>query len=263
MLARPNGGPTAGPSLEAGFEDVLSRARRPPTFRTAQPRRCANFRITVTATRRIASNTVRSTPAAGSSMATSMTRAPVRPDDQRRCRRQRLPLCRRRRHRRGHQNRPALVSASRLTQDERATCCSGSGLATCSTSSSRSTAFRQHNWKTWCVSHPDGLPDLFLDRSLGRIKVPHLLPHAGLIIASSTAVCATMRAVGVAASRPGSTMIPSAYSRRTRVVSAGTASRCSDPLSPTAQTSKSAVPPSLSGCMPIRSGNGVAEQSPS
>jgi PIN like domain len=31
-----------------------------------------------------------------------------------------------------------------------------------------------------CVSHPDGLPDLFLDRSLGRIKVPRLLRAAGL-----------------------------------------------------------------------------------
>jgi hypothetical protein len=30
------------------------------------------------------------------------------------------------------------------------------------------------------VSHPDGLPDLFLDRSLGRIKVPRLLRDAGL-----------------------------------------------------------------------------------
>jgi hypothetical protein len=30
------------------------------------------------------------------------------------------------------------------------------------------------------VSHPDGLPDLFLDRSLGRIKVPQLLRAAGL-----------------------------------------------------------------------------------
>jgi hypothetical protein len=30
------------------------------------------------------------------------------------------------------------------------------------------------------VSHPDGLPDLFLDRSLGRIKVPRLLREAGL-----------------------------------------------------------------------------------
>lgn len=28
--------------------------------------------------------------------------------------------------------------------------------------------------------HPDGLPDLFLDRSLGRIKVPRLLRAAGL-----------------------------------------------------------------------------------
>jgi len=30
------------------------------------------------------------------------------------------------------------------------------------------------------VPHPDGLPDLFLDRSLGRIKVPELLRAAGL-----------------------------------------------------------------------------------
>ncbi|HEX4868170.1 MAG TPA: hypothetical protein VFV32_11150 [Acidimicrobiales bacterium] len=30
------------------------------------------------------------------------------------------------------------------------------------------------------MSHPDGLPDLFLDRSLGRHKVPNLLRDAGL-----------------------------------------------------------------------------------
>jgi PIN like domain len=30
------------------------------------------------------------------------------------------------------------------------------------------------------VPHPDRLPDLFLDRSLGRIKVPRLLRQAGL-----------------------------------------------------------------------------------
>lgn len=30
------------------------------------------------------------------------------------------------------------------------------------------------------MSHPDGLPDLFVDRSLGRIKVPDLLRAAGL-----------------------------------------------------------------------------------
>ena len=30
------------------------------------------------------------------------------------------------------------------------------------------------------MSHPDGLPDLFLDRSLGRIQVPRLLRDAGL-----------------------------------------------------------------------------------
>lgn len=31
-----------------------------------------------------------------------------------------------------------------------------------------------------CALHPDGLPDLFIDRSLGRIQVPHLLRSAGL-----------------------------------------------------------------------------------
>ena len=30
------------------------------------------------------------------------------------------------------------------------------------------------------MSHPDGLPDLFLDRSLGRVQVPALLREAGL-----------------------------------------------------------------------------------
>ena len=30
------------------------------------------------------------------------------------------------------------------------------------------------------MSHPDGLPDLFLDRSLGRVRVPSLLRAAGL-----------------------------------------------------------------------------------
>lgn len=30
------------------------------------------------------------------------------------------------------------------------------------------------------MSHPDGLPDLFLDRSLGRKKVPGLLRASGL-----------------------------------------------------------------------------------
>lgn len=30
------------------------------------------------------------------------------------------------------------------------------------------------------MSHPDALPDLFLDRSLGRIRVPELLRAAGL-----------------------------------------------------------------------------------
>ena len=30
------------------------------------------------------------------------------------------------------------------------------------------------------MSHPDGLPDLFIDRSLGRLQVPALLRAAGL-----------------------------------------------------------------------------------
>ena len=30
------------------------------------------------------------------------------------------------------------------------------------------------------MSHPNALPDLFLDRSLGRIKVPELLRRRGL-----------------------------------------------------------------------------------
>ena len=30
------------------------------------------------------------------------------------------------------------------------------------------------------MSHPDGLPDLFLDRSLGRVMVPQLLRESGL-----------------------------------------------------------------------------------
>ena len=30
------------------------------------------------------------------------------------------------------------------------------------------------------MSHPDGLPDLFLDRSLGRVRVPALLRAAEL-----------------------------------------------------------------------------------
>lgn len=30
------------------------------------------------------------------------------------------------------------------------------------------------------MSHPSGLPELFLDRSLGRIQVPHLLREVGL-----------------------------------------------------------------------------------
>ncbi len=31
-----------------------------------------------------------------------------------------------------------------------------------------------------CVLHPDGLPDVFVDRSLGRIQVPGLLRAAGI-----------------------------------------------------------------------------------
>lgn len=33
---------------------------------------------------------------------------------------------------------------------------------------------------TFCVSHPAGLPDIFLDRSLGRRQVPDLLRAQGL-----------------------------------------------------------------------------------
>lgn len=36
------------------------------------------------------------------------------------------------------------------------------------------------NSRICCVSHPKGLPDLFLDRSLGRIRVPSILRAAGL-----------------------------------------------------------------------------------
>ena len=32
----------------------------------------------------------------------------------------------------------------------------------------------------YCVPHPAGLPDLFVDRSLGRIAVPGILRDAGL-----------------------------------------------------------------------------------
>ena len=36
------------------------------------------------------------------------------------------------------------------------------------------------------MSHPEGLPDLFLDRSLGRIQVPALLHTAGLRLVTSS-----------------------------------------------------------------------------
>ncbi len=39
---------------------------------------------------------------------------------------------------------------------------------------------RWANSRMSSVSHPAGLPDLFCDRSLGRIKVPSLLRAAGL-----------------------------------------------------------------------------------
>lgn len=35
-------------------------------------------------------------------------------------------------------------------------------------------------WRTRSVSHPEGLPRLFLDRSLGSYQVPRLLREAGL-----------------------------------------------------------------------------------
>jgi PIN like domain/Arm DNA-binding domain/Phage integrase, N-terminal SAM-like domain len=62
----------------------------------------------------------------------------------------------------------------------RRTCWSGSGPASRWTSSAKSLASRGSARGPSCVSHPDGLPDLFLDRSLGRIKVPRLLRAAGL-----------------------------------------------------------------------------------
>ncbi|MDP8954303.1 MAG: hypothetical protein M3N37_05190, partial [Actinomycetota bacterium] len=34
------------------------------------------------------------------------------------------------------------------------------------------------------MPHPDGLPDLFLDRSLGRVTVPRLLRDEGLRLVS-------------------------------------------------------------------------------
>lgn len=36
-----------------------------------------------------------------------------------------------------------------------------------------------------CVSHPEQLPDLFLDRSLGRVVVPGILRRAGLRLTTS------------------------------------------------------------------------------
>lgn len=40
--------------------------------------------------------------------------------------------------------------------------------------------FRWRTSRTPCVSHPARLPDLFIDRSLGRLQVPLLLRAAGL-----------------------------------------------------------------------------------
>ncbi len=41
------------------------------------------------------------------------------------------------------------------------------------------------------MSHPDGLPDLFLDRSLGRKKIPTLLRDAGLRLVTLAEHCQT------------------------------------------------------------------------
>ena len=60
------------------------------------------------------------------------------------------------------------------------TCCSASGPESRSTSCRRSSACRPISSRTSCVSHPDELPDLFLDRSLGRVKVPAAAATAGL-----------------------------------------------------------------------------------
>ena len=43
-----------------------------------------------------------------------------------------------------------------------------------------SSVYPKSNSRICCVSHPKGLPDLFLDRSLGRITVPSFLREAGL-----------------------------------------------------------------------------------
>src|SRR2546428_8615741 len=57
---------------------------------------------------------------------------------------------------------------------------SASGRGTTSARWPRSSVSPSPSSRTSCVSHPDGLPDLFLDRSLGRVRVPSLLRAAGL-----------------------------------------------------------------------------------
>src|SRR5215218_8163493 len=67
-------------------------------------------------------------------------------------------------------------------------CSAPSRRASRSTPWRRSTGSRWPSSRTRCVSpadrlrrgHPEGLPTLFIDRSLGRIKVPTLLREAGL-----------------------------------------------------------------------------------
>jgi hypothetical protein len=59
-------------------------------------------------------------------------------------------------------------------------CSVASGVETTSARFRASSGCRSPRSRKSSVAHPDGLPDLFLDRSLGRIKVPELLRQQGL-----------------------------------------------------------------------------------
>src|SRR5258706_9122750 len=74
----------------------------------------------------------------------------------------------------------SALQSSNVAVCESTTYSSDSGLASHSTTCRRSSGYRPTSSRTCFVSHPDRLPDLFLDRSLGRIKVPRLLREAGL-----------------------------------------------------------------------------------
>ena len=64
------------------------------------------------------------------------------------------------------------------------------------------------------MSHPEGLPDLFLDRSLGRIKVPTLLRAQGLRLVTL-------------AERYGVPQDENVWESNGSLTQAGTARRCS------------------------------------